>query len=63
MKSYGGTIQLKQLKPYLFTFTINKLQIQTTCKIVELIEAGGMETCLLPMPGGGGDVPLGPWNP
>ena len=36
------------LKLYLFTFTINKLQIQTTCKIAELIEAGSMETCLLP---------------
>ena len=36
------------LKLYLFTFTINKLQIQTTCKIVELIEAGNMEKCLLP---------------
>ena len=34
------------LKLYLFTFTINKLQIQTTCKIVELIEAGNMEKCL-----------------
>ena len=33
---------------YLFTFTINKLQIQTTCKIAALIEAGSMETCLLP---------------
>ena len=31
---------------YLFTFTINKLQIQTTCKIAELIKAGSMETCL-----------------
>ena len=50
MKSYGVTIQLKQLKLYLFTFTINKLQIQTTCKIVELFEAGSMETCLLPIP-------------
>ena len=48
MKSYGVTIQLKQLKLYLFTFTINKLQIQTTCKIASLIEAGRMETCLLP---------------
>ena len=36
------------LKLYLFTFTINKLQIQTTCKIAELIEAGSTETCLLP---------------
>ena len=35
-------------KLYLYTFTINKLQIQTTCKIAELIEAGSMETCLLP---------------
>ena len=35
-------------KLYLFTFTINILQIQTTCKIAELIEAGSMETCLLP---------------
>ena len=34
-------------KLYLFTFTMNKLQIQTTCKIAELIEAGSMETCLL----------------
>ena len=34
-------------KLYLYTFTINKLQIQTTCKIAELIEAGSMETCLL----------------
>ena len=32
---------------YLFTITINKLQIQTTCKIAELIEAGSMETSLL----------------
>ena len=32
---------------YLSTITINKLQIQTTCKIAELIEAGSMETCLL----------------
>ena len=32
---------------YLFTFTINKLQIQTTCKIAALIEPGSMETCLL----------------
>ena len=32
----------KKKKLYLFTFTINKLQIQTTCKIVELIEAGSM---------------------
>ena len=31
----------------LFTITINKLQIQTTCKIAELIEAGNMEKCLL----------------
>ena len=37
----------KKKKLYLFTFTINKLQIQTTCKIVELIVAGSMETCLL----------------
>ena len=35
-------------KLYLFTFTINILQIQTTCKIAELIEAGSMETCVLP---------------
>ena len=35
-------------KLYLFTFTINILQIQTTCKTAELIEAGSMETCLLP---------------
>ena len=35
-------------KLYLFTFTINILQIQTTCKIAELIEAGSMETCPLP---------------
>ena len=35
-------------KLYLFTFTVNKLQIQTTCKIAELIKAGTMETCLLP---------------
>ena len=27
---------------------MNKLQIQTTCKIAELIEAGSAETCLLP---------------
>ena len=33
---------------YLFTFTINKLQIQTTCKIAVLIEVDSMETCLLP---------------
>ena len=32
---------------YLLTVAINKLQIQTTCKIAELIEAGSMETCLL----------------
>ena len=32
---------------YLFTITINKLQIQTTCKMAELIEAGSMETSLL----------------
>ena len=32
---------------YLFTITINKLQVQTTCKIAELIEAGSMETSLL----------------
>ena len=32
---------------YLFTITINKLQIQTTGKIAELIEAGSMETSLL----------------
>ena len=32
---------------YLFTITINKLQIQTTCKIAKLIEAGSMETSLL----------------
>ena len=31
----------------MFTFTINKLQIQTTGKIAELIEAGRMEKCLL----------------
>ena len=36
------------LKLYLFKFTINKLQIQTTCRIEELIEAGSMDTCLLP---------------
>ena len=35
-------------KLYLFTFTINILQIQTTCKIAKLIEAGSMERCLLP---------------
>ena len=34
-------------KLYLFAFTINKLQIQTTCKIAELIEVGSMKTCLL----------------
>ena len=38
---------VKKKKLYLFTFTINKLQIQTTCKIVQLIVAGSMETCLL----------------
>ena len=32
---------------YLFTFTINKLQLQATCKIAELIEADSMqESCL-----------------
>ena len=36
-----------QKKNYLSTFTINKLQLLTTCKIAELIEAGSMETCLL----------------
>ena len=36
------------LKLYLFTFTINKLQIQTSCKIAELIKAGSIETYLLP---------------
>ena len=41
-------ILFKIFKLYLFTFTKNKLQIQTTCKIAELIEAGSMETCLLP---------------
>ena len=41
-----GHLQTNKL--YLYTFTINKLQIQTTCKIAELIEAGSMETCLLP---------------
>ena len=39
-------ILFKIFKLYLFTFTISKLQIQTTCKIVELIEAGSIETCL-----------------
>ena len=37
----------KTMNLYLFTITINKLQIQTTCKIAELIEAGSMETSLL----------------
>ena len=32
----------------MFTFTINKIQIQTPHKIAELIEAGSMEECLLP---------------
>ena len=36
------------LKLLFVYFTINKLQIQTTCKIAALIEAGRMETCLLP---------------
>ena len=40
-------IKKRTIKLYLFTMTINKLQIQTTCKIAELIEAGSMETCLL----------------
>ena len=32
----------------MFTFTINKIQIQTPHKIAELVEAGSMEECLLP---------------
>ena len=36
------SLKYTKKKLYLFTFTINKLQIQTTCKIAELIESGSL---------------------